>query len=817
MLLGVFYYISTYLENIDNNVMNVFKSLNNRAIDFEIYQAWQEDEYLVASLRNKIKSIAKDFGYYSTKFGHHLDELFRIIEFKINGSSVSKANDFIYHQYSVEYIVNKNGDSHEVVAIIARSKIKTQYQMKDYIGLFINVIVGLNHVNKISMKFSDRGKTELEPGYTIFRGKQNELVLITKNKSLKGSKQLVEHALDWIKNQTLLRIENLELMKLKNNELANIVVKKDIENEKKVFNLDKSIFLEAILRLDVTDNTSKAKVPKLVIRRKRNNESKFWEGGISLDTRLNLEIILDEFFENHSFMGKNIEISEAIGDMVCIGKDNDETTLELKVGKNYYGAEGRSWSRLTCTGWYSTLIEYMIFLALRNIYLEQKVLSSVNIKRLDVLSKAKNIGRELGFSVLKFDFSKYTFILRQLAETGIIAYSSDGKVLRWMNTSEDVIKSYKYIFCMIIRNQTGNLGNLKKLRRFGGYDSIRNLIKNGFIFKAIEGSDIIKKPYEIVPIKHWKIYIFPMYRIKGGLINGILNNTFQGKRVLPSDTTIKNRIKEFVSENPSEIEIISNSKLDAVGYIISKKYFILYEGDNSLSQHFGISTFDNLYRKITGNANKSILGKGFKGLHIRRSDIETAKNRNKLWTSSDLNLIDQYGRIVGNGITKGINYGNSGARQLLEQLFCSGKRFILFIDFNYSVKGGLGEIYVGKLGVPKEEDYIVKSQIHQDDMFFASLFHHETWKKMDNLLRKKKMFSYLLHWGILKQVEEKVISNPKNGYTLNVINRWNEYKFKLINNFGFERLSKGIIKALYDEWWAEEVKKSLIWKPYAVS
>ncbi|MFX0141719.1 MAG: hypothetical protein ACFFDN_49230, partial [Candidatus Hodarchaeota archaeon] len=337
----------------------------------------------------------------------------------------------------MEYILNKNGDSHEVVAIIARSKIKTQDQMKDYIGLFINVIVGLNHVNKISMKFSDRGKTELKLGYTIFRGKQNELILITKNKSLIGTKQLIEYALDWIKTRILLRIENLELKKLKKDELGN-VVRKDIEKEKKVFNLDKSIFLEAILRLDVTDNTSKAKVPKLVIRRKREKKSKFWEGGISPGTRLNLKIIIDEFLENHSFKGKNIEIIESIGDTVCIGKDYDELTFKLKVGKNYYGAEGRCWSRLTCTGWYSTLIEYMIFLALRSMYFEQKVLSSINIKRLDVLSKAKNIARELGFSdcFLKFDFGKYTFILRQLAETGIIAYSSNGKVLRWMNTSE---------------------------------------------------------------------------------------------------------------------------------------------------------------------------------------------------------------------------------------------------------------------------------------------------------------------------------------------------------------------------------------------
>jgi hypothetical protein len=119
--------------------------------------------------------------------------------------------------------------------------------------------------------------------------------------------------------------------------------------------------------------------------------------------------------------------------------------------------------------------------------------------------------------------------------------------------------------------------------------------------------------------------------------------------------------------------------------------------------------------------------------------------------------------------------------------------------------------------IPNGEDYIVKSRIHQDEMFFASLFHHETWKKMDNLLRKKKMFSYLLHWEILKQVEEKVIFNSKNGYTLNLINRWNEFKFKLINYFGFERLSKGILKASYDEWWAEEVKKSLVWETSTLS
>ena len=123
-----------------------------------------------------------------------------------------------------------------------------------------------------------------------------------------------------------------------------------------------------------------------------------------------------------------------------------------------------------------------------------------------------------------------------------------------------------------------------------------------------------------------------------------------------------------MTENPSEIEIIANSELDEAGFNVSKKYFILYEGDNLLSQHFGISTFDNLYRKITGNSNTSILGKDFEGLQIRRSDIESTKNRNKLWISSDLHLVDIYGRIVGNGITKGINHGNSGAQQVLEQL-----------------------------------------------------------------------------------------------------------------------------------------------------
>lgn len=810
MLLGVIHYIGKHLGNIDDNVMDAFKSLNNRALDSEIYQAWQEDDYLKVSLRNEIIRITKDFGYFSVKFGPQLDDLFSKIEFKINGSSIKETNHTVAHEYSIEYFLSKVGDSHEVIAIVARSK--THSQMNDYIGLFINVIVGFDHDDKISMKFNDKGITELETGYTIFRGKQNEIVLITKNKSKIATKQLVKYILDWVKKQTLSGIQDLELMKFNNDELAQ-VIRKDIENEKEVFNLDKSIFIEAILRLDVSDNISKAKVPKLVIRRKRHRKSKFWGGGISPSTRLNLEMIIDEFLETHSFKGKNIELIEAIGDMVCIGKKKDETTLKLLVSKNYYGEEGRTWSRLTCTGWYSTLVEYFIFLALRNMYIRQKVISSIKIKRFEVISKAQSLAKKFGFSVnfLKFYFGRYTLILRQLAETGIIAYSSDGKVLRWMNTSDDVINSYKYILCMIIRNQTGNLGNLKKLRRFGGSNFVRNLIKNGFIFEAIDGSDLIREPYKIVPIKYWEINILPMYRIKGGVINEILNNTFQGKRVLPNDSTIKNRIKKFVTENPSEIEIIANSELDEAGLNVSKKYFILYEGDNSLSQHFGISALDNLYRKITGNSNKSILGKDFKGLQIRRSDIESTKNRNKLWISSDLHLIDKYGRIVGNGITKGINHGNSGARQVLEQLFCSGKRFILFIDLDYSVKGGLGRVYVGKIGLSEEESNTVKSQVHHDDMFFGSLFHHETWKKMDNLRRKKKIFSYLLHWGVLNQVEEKVIFNPKNRYTLNIINRWNEYKFKLINHFGFERLSNGIEKSSYDEWWAEEVKKSLVW------
>ncbi len=82
---------------------------------------------------------------------------------------------------------------------------------------------------------------------------------------------------------------------------------------------------------------------------------------------------------------------------------------------------------------------------------------------------------------------------------------------------------------------------------------------------------------------------------------------------------------------------------------------------------------------------------------------------------------------------------------------------------------------------------------------------------MDNLLRKKEIFSYLLYWEVLNQVEKKVIFYPENRYALNVINRWNEYKFKLLNYFGFKRLSNGIKKSSYDEWLAEEVKKSLIW------
>ncbi len=85
MLLGIFHYIGKHLGNIDNNVMDAFKSLNNRALDFEIYQAWKKNDYLEVSLRNEINRIAKDFGYYSLKFGQHLNELVSKIEFKING------------------------------------------------------------------------------------------------------------------------------------------------------------------------------------------------------------------------------------------------------------------------------------------------------------------------------------------------------------------------------------------------------------------------------------------------------------------------------------------------------------------------------------------------------------------------------------------------------------------------------------------------------------------------------------------------------------------------------------------------------------
>ncbi|MFW9904529.1 MAG: hypothetical protein ACFFFH_09375 [Candidatus Thorarchaeota archaeon] len=198
------------------------------------------------------------------------------------------------------------------------------------------------------------------------------------------------------------------------------------------------------------------------------------------------------------------------------------------------------------------------------------------------------------------------------------------------------------------------------------------------------------------------------------------------------------------------------------------------------------------------------------GLHIIPSNVENAENRHKLWTSSDLLLFDSKGSIVGNGITKGTANGTGGARQIIEQLYIDGKRFVMFIDYVESLEGGTGKIFVGTLGANDVDISIVKSQLHYD-MFYQSLFHHETWKKMYSLYQNFGISSMILNWKVLEKVEIDVIKNPKNKYGLEILNRWNEFIFKLVNNFGFDTLSNGIEKVDYDQWWISEVKRSLIW------
>ena len=83
------------------------------------------------------------------------------------------------------------------------------------------------------------------------------------------------------------------------------------------------------------------------------------------------------------------------------------------------------------------------------------------------------------------------------------------------------------------------------------------------------------------------------------------------------------------------------------------------------------------------------------------------------------------------------------------------------------------------------------------------------WKKVRN--RAGRLGYILIDAEIIKEVNDLVITNPKNNYDQFIQKTWKRYQHELVTHFGIRAIQNGIQKVEFDSWWKKIVKRMLIW------
>lgn len=200
-------------------------------------------------------------------------------------------------------------------------------------------------------------------------------------------------------------------------------------------------------------------------------------------------------------------------------------------------------------------------------------------------------------------------------------------------------------------------------------------------------------------------------------------------------------------------------------------------------------------------------------MRILKSNQEVVV-RNELFVASDFILINSQGKVVGNGIAKGVSHENTFTRQAIEQLTENGKRFILFPEWD----GDTARVYVITFGGARNNNFnIVKPQNH-NDLYWESLFHHAIQTKIRlryQLVTKKEpsQANFNIDNELIDLVTKKIIENKRNKYPEEIQKRWKKFIEDIKTDLSEKVLQAGIPLSKFNEWVSARYKSYLTWFP----
>ena len=287
-----------------------WENMGGLSIDNDLWKALKLGS--VDSLMDEVLRISRKLGWKSHGGGNQLRKICDEVEFKINDTSVKELSKSVEKSYSIEYVTQDsvNSGTEYLLGFVVKSRKPNSKKFDGYfITLFPIIAMGYNTDGKITLKFFDRANDHLPNGYTVYKGYQNEVRLIYNNQNSESSKKLIEDAMLWLRKQT---ISNLEGFMLKKRSRQTIRTVRSLDEKKfKLFELQKSCYNDAILRLDVFP----------IWRYVKGGQYRFGHRTMGLPTQSNLRIPLKTLIEYYICTQKQenvLEIRSEIGKVVIL-------------------------------------------------------------------------------------------------------------------------------------------------------------------------------------------------------------------------------------------------------------------------------------------------------------------------------------------------------------------------------------------------------------------------------------------------------------------------------------------------------------------
>jgi len=812
---GVLLKVCNSIDQINPETLEKIKSTNKKPLDHEYYSRWKEAKFDNTEF---IKIIAKTIAPNNKKFKKDIEKLFENIEFKINvkklnGQEVSHDinqyySDFKQKSFSINFFtkeVGKVGVEKLEGIVLKSNRIEGITQLHPHVILFPDVSVKRKSNEKITMKFVSIDNIYLQNNRWHFWRGLNQVVLVEKEPIDKTPYQIYLNAKEWMHTQHLSNTHQLQLKKERKDQLMQV---EGTEQNNQMFNIKNTAYKQIALYLDSQYTLSSRKKGPIGICLPPFDKCELdvefsdchWYGGKNI--RLNLEKTLKIVLRAQLKNSFDPRIIKGIGNPANIDK-NTSATFSRKVGDYFYVMTRKNDKdfKMRSFSIRGTVKEYIVYLALKEKYLEKKITLPIKISRAETIQRANEMIKRLQIPRTSISKKYYITSIHSLRGQGLILTGSDNRVLRWMDTSDDVVKSYSYIIGQhYLKAITQSRQKFKKL--------YKSLLKAELISNYIDGIDIFNiRDRKIIAIPNWEFYYYNFD--DGDIIKDMLQYHYRGEKMLPRFKPLKETIQNYVRKNRKnnkKVKVVKNDEnISKIGLKLSKRYYALWEAMDGKSQHSFLEKYDSELRKSTNDPKSSILGNGFEGFQLKRSTLEL-KLRHEFNTSEDMYAINEENlkhKILSKGHSEyTINFA---ANQLIELIYTNNKRAFIFLD--YYDKQEICKIYIGRFfNHTVKYGGLVKSEKEFEKMHYYSQFHHEIWKKIRNSVKTKHDYRFRLDSQILKKIREKVLPKVENK---EVYQHWIEFESELLTFFGEDKIKNGIRKAIFDQWWIDKVKNSL--------